>query len=123
NHVSRNVPLNQARDRVVSDSKRLRKYHAAETDEQSADCRPPHPVNRQLVKRVLGPIDEIREQSGQNTRKKTRDRAENQPFGRDICRMRRYRKKRTESKKIPSKDRGGRTRQSNRNQASRFPFE
>ena len=49
-------------DRVVADAKRLRKHEAAEANNQAAERRPPHPVERQALEEILGRIDAACEQ-------------------------------------------------------------
>ena len=53
----RRVALQEARDHVVADAERLREDEAAEADDEAADRRPPHPVDRQLREGVLGGVD------------------------------------------------------------------
>ncbi len=57
NHVARHVALQQRADGVVADAQRLREDQAAEADDQAAERRPPHPVDGQLLKEVLGGVD------------------------------------------------------------------
>ena len=62
----RHVALEQRADGVVADAERLREDQPAESDHQPADGRPPHPVNRQLLKCVFGGIDRPRQQRGEH---------------------------------------------------------
>ena len=54
---SRRRRREQLADHVVADAERLREDQAADADDQPADRRPPHPVDRQAVEGVLGGVD------------------------------------------------------------------
>ena len=51
------VALQQRPDGVVADAERLRKDQPADADHEPADRRPPHPVDRQPLERILGRVD------------------------------------------------------------------
>ena len=73
--ASRKVVAKQPLDDVVADTEGLRKEQAAESDDEAADGRPPHPVNGEVLKRVFGGVHRLREhgrqQSGQRARNNT----------------------------------------------------
>ena len=87
--------LQQRADGVVADAERLREDQPAQADDQPADRRPPHPVDRQMLKRVFGGIDRGGQQRRQGSRQQARDDAAEQSFGADEHRMRRDREERT----------------------------
>src|SRR5262249_2374806 len=108
--------------RFVTHAKRLREDQTTQTNKQTADCRPPHPMNGQLVKRILGPVNEIREDCRDDAGGEACQRTEEETFRRNIRRMSRHREQWTKPKEITANHRGSGTGESNGNQASRFPF-
>ena len=52
----------QRLDHVIADAERLREDQAADADDQPADRRPPHPVDRQAVEGVLCRVDHRRQE-------------------------------------------------------------
>src|SRR5205814_3430375 len=69
NYLSGDAALQEAADRVVADAEGLRKNKAAETNNQTADGGPPHPVKFEFQKGVFGGIDRKREERGQSAGK------------------------------------------------------
>ena len=57
------VPGQQIGDDVVADTERARLDQAAEADEEAADGRPPHPVDRQALERILQGVEQLRQKS------------------------------------------------------------
>ena len=78
----RHVALQQLADDVVADAERLREHPAADADHQAADRRPPHPVDRQALERILGGVDGLRQQRRQRARQQAGDDAAEQALRR-----------------------------------------
>ena len=71
---ARHVALQQGADGVVADPEGLRKEQAAEADDEPADRRPPHPVNRETREDVLRGVDGAGEQRPRARRRAARRR-------------------------------------------------
>ena len=65
------VALQHLRDIVVTDTERAGVDEPADADHDTAQCRPPHPVDRQFREQILAPVDELRQQPRQQSREQT----------------------------------------------------
>ena len=69
-------PVQLGFDHVVADAERLGDDQAADADDDAADRRPPHPVDRQPLEGVLGEVDERRREQRQQAGGRPGDDAE-----------------------------------------------
>ena len=95
----------------------------ADADQQAAERRPPHPMDRQMLKAVLGGIHGQRQQRRQSPGQHARYDAHRQRSQPDEGGMNRHRKQRPAAQDIETGNRGGHARHRHRNHAARLPFE
>src|SRR5205807_2080041 len=122
NYLGGDAALQEAADCVVTDAECLRKNKAAETDNQTADGGPPHPVKFEFQKGVFGGIDRKREERGQSAGKYADKSAREERFRADEKRVLRDGKQRSQAEDVTSENSGDGAGERDRDEAARLPF-